>query len=89
MTEDIEVINDKAEFPEGPVLYNNKLYYVEYAGNTVMTWDGKTNSVFWKQDGIGPSAVIPTDGGEFLVTGYDSNTIIKISAEGKTVEIYD
>ncbi len=88
-TPGLEVINDQAAFPEGPVWTNGKLYYVEYAGNSVMTWDGQKNSVFWQQDGTGPSAVIPVANGEFLVTGYDSNTIIRISAEGKTIQTYD
>ena len=54
-----------------------------------MTWDGKTNTVFWKQDGCGPSAVVPTRTGEFVVTCYDSNTIGRISADGKTLPPYD
>ena len=55
-----KVLNDDAWFAEGPIWYKDKLYYVEYGRGTVMTWDGKTNTVFWKQDGCGPSAVVPT-----------------------------
>ena len=55
---DQTVINDRALFPEGPVMSNGKLLYVEYAGNTADSWDGKTNTQFWKQDGCGPSAKI-------------------------------
>ena len=29
---EIEVINDKAAFPEGPVVVDGKLYYTEYGG---------------------------------------------------------
>ena len=60
---DIKVINQDAWFPEGPIWYHGKLFYVEYGRNTVMTWDGKKNEVFWKQDGCGPSAVLPTASG--------------------------
>jgi sugar lactone lactonase YvrE len=86
---DVTVINPKAAFPEGPVWYNGELYYVEYGANTVLTWDGKSNEQFWQQDGCGPSAVIPTETGEFLVTCYDANAIARISADGKTVTMYE
>jgi sugar lactone lactonase YvrE len=86
---DVKVINDDAWFAEGPIWYQNKLFYVEYGRGTVMTWDGKKNDVFWKQDGCGPSAVAPTANGEFVVTCYDSNSIGRISADGKTLPAYD
>ena len=41
---DIKVINEKAAFPEGPAFIDGKLHYVEYGGNTVLVWDGKTNT---------------------------------------------
>lgn len=85
---DVKVINKDAWFPEGPIWYQDKLFYVEYGRNTVMTWDGKENKVFWKQDGCGPSAVLPTAAGDFVVTCYDSNSIGRISADGKTEEPY-
>lgn len=83
-----EVINPKAEFPEGPVMVGHLLYYADYGGHTVTTWDGKENKVFWKQDGCGPSAVVPYGKG-FLVTCYDSGSIVEISAQGKTVRKWD
>ncbi|RWF73771.1 MAG: hypothetical protein EOQ34_07575 [Mesorhizobium sp.] len=52
-------------------------------------WDGKKNAIFWKMDGCGPSAVLPTATGEFVVTCYDNNTIGRISADGKTLPAYD
>lgn len=85
---DIKVINADAWFPEGPIWYQGKLYYVEYGRNTIMTWDGSKNAVFWKQDGCGPSAVVVNDRGEFLTTCYDSGTIGRISADGKTMTPY-
>jgi sugar lactone lactonase YvrE len=86
---DVKVINDDAWFAEGPIWYHDQLYYVEYGRGTVMTWDGKQKHVFWKQDGCGPSAVVPTSSGEFLVTCYDSNSIGRISSDGKTLPPYD
>jgi sugar lactone lactonase YvrE len=54
----------------------------------VTTWDGAKNATFWNKAGCGPSAVIPTGRGEFLVTCYDSGTIGRISADGKDLPPY-
>lgn len=84
----IRVLNDDAHFPEGPVWYEGKLYYVEYDRNTVMTWDGERNAVFWSHAGCGPSAVVPAGRGEFLVTCYDNGTIGRIAADGTELPAY-
>jgi gluconolactonase len=86
---EVTVINDKARFPEGPLWLDGKLWYVEYGGHTIMTWDGKANAEFWKQDGCGPSAVVRAGDGSFLVTCYDSGTIARVSADGKTLGSID
>lgn len=84
----IRVLNDDVHFPEGPVWYHGKLYYVEYDRNTVTTWDGKKNTIFWSQKGCGPSAVIPTVRGDLVTTCYDNGTIGHMSADGKTLPAY-
>jgi sugar lactone lactonase YvrE len=86
--DDVKVLNDDAHFAEGPIWYHGKLYYVEYDRNSVTTWDGAKNTVFWSKKGCGPSAVIPTPRGEFLTTCYDSGTIGHISADGKDLPPY-
>ena len=80
--DDVKVLNDDAHFAEGPIWYHGKLYYVEYDRNSVTTWDGAKNTIFWSKKGCGPSAVIPTSSGEFLTTCYDSGTLGHISADG-------
>ncbi len=85
---EIKVINDKAAFPEGPAFIDGKLHYVEYGGNTIMVWDGKTNTKLWEQAGCGPSAVLPL-GDDLVVTCYDSGTIARVSKDGKTIASYD
>jgi sugar lactone lactonase YvrE len=85
---EVKVLNDDAHFAEGPIWYQGKLYYVEYDRNSVTTWDGSRNTVFWSKAGCGPSAVIPTAKGEFLTTCYDSGTIGRISADGKDLPPY-
>jgi sugar lactone lactonase YvrE len=85
---DIKVINPKSGFPEGPLWHKNKLFYAEYGSQTVKTWDGKQNQEFWRSDGCGPSAIVALPVGDFLVTCYDSGSIARISAEGKTIAEY-
>lgn len=84
----IKVINSEAAFPEGPCWHKDKLFYTEYGAHTVKTWDGETNQTFWRQDGCGPSAVVPVANDEMLVTCYDSGEIVRISSTGKTVKAY-
>jgi sugar lactone lactonase YvrE len=85
----VTVLNDDVHFPEGPIWHAGKLYYVEYDRNTVSVWDGKSNRIFAIQKGCGPSAVLVTRQGEFLTTCYDSNTIGRLSAEGRALPAYD
>jgi len=84
----VQVLNDDAHFPEGPVWYQGKLYYVEYDRNTVMTWDGKKNHVFSAEKGCGQSAVAPTARGEFVTTCYDNGSIGRMSADGTVLPAY-
>jgi gluconolactonase len=84
----VKVLNADASYPEGPVWYQGKLYYVEYDRNTVMTWDGRKNTVFSAEKGCGQSAVAPTLHGEFLTTCYDNGSIGRISADGTVLPAY-
>ncbi|THB80338.1 MAG: hypothetical protein D3926_07675 [Desulfobacteraceae bacterium] len=85
---DARVINPKSGFPEGPLWHQDKLFYVEYGSQTLMTWDGGANGQFWKMEGCGPSAVVALPTGEFLVTCYDSGKIARISPKGETLAEY-
>jgi sugar lactone lactonase YvrE len=84
----VRVLNDDVHFPEGPVWYHGKLYYVEYDRNSVTTWDGKKNAIFWSQKGCGPSAVVPTVRGDLVTTCYDNGSIGHMSADGKELPAY-
>jgi len=85
---EVRVLNDDAHFPEGPVWYHGKLYYVEYDRSAVMVWDGSKNSVFSAEKGCGQSAVVPTVRGEFLTTCYDNGSIGRMSADGTVLPAY-
>lgn len=82
---DVTVIDADAHFPEGPAVVDGALWYVEYAGQTLMRWDGELTEV-WKRDGCGPSAALPFHG-DFLITCYDSGEIARVSAAGETVSV--
>jgi len=84
----VSVLNADAYYPEGPIWYQDRLYYVEYGRNAVMVWDGKKNLVFASQPGCGQSAVVPTARGEFLTTCYDNGTIGRMAADGKLLPSY-
>jgi sugar lactone lactonase YvrE len=84
----IRILNGDVHFPEGPIWYHGKLYYVEYDRNSVGTWDGEKNTMFWVKQGCGPSAVIPTVRGDFMVTCYDNGTIGRVSSDGKDLPAY-
>jgi gluconolactonase len=83
---EVEVIDPEASFPEGPLWHDGRLYYVEYGADTVMIWDGKASTKVWQQDGCGPSAVVEAGDGNFLITCYDANTLVRISPEGETLD---
>jgi len=80
------VIDDEAFFPEGPSVVDGALYYVEYAGQTLMRWDGETLREVWRREGCGPSAAEPFHG-DFLITCYDSGEIARVSMTGETVAV--
>ncbi|WP_284944536.1 SMP-30/gluconolactonase/LRE family protein [Acidisoma cladoniae] len=84
----IKILNSDVHYPEGPVWYNGKLYYIEYDRNTVDTWDGKKNAIFASQKGCGQSAVVNTANGEFVTTCYDNGTIGRMAADGKQLPAY-
>lgn len=85
---DIKVINDKAAYPDGPIFIDGKLYYTENAGSSIDTWDGRINSVFWRSDGCGPSA-IQLLGADLVVACSINNSIARVARDGKTVATYD
>lgn len=88
LADDVTVIDPAAFFPEGPVMLEGKLYYAQYSGNVASVWDGTTKTDFWKEDGCGPSAVVPM-GANFGITCYDNGTLKVISPTGETVASYD
>ena len=81
------LINPDSYYPESPQWVDGRLYYVEFSKDRVMVWDPKSgNTEFWKSPGCGPAAVLHTPTGEFWVTCYNQNALVRISASGKELK---
>jgi gluconolactonase len=85
---DVQVINEASYFPEGPLWHDGQLYYVEYSAHTLVTWDGKENRQIWRQQGCGPSAVVEGGDGNFLITCYDADHLVRVTPAGATLETF-
>jgi gluconolactonase len=82
-----KVIVSDALFPEGPLMKDGVLYFVEYGGHRIRTWDGNETKLFWSQDGCGPSAIVEL-GANYAVTCYDRGQMAVVSPEGKTLSLH-
>ena len=83
---EIRAVNKQSYFPEGPVWFEGKLYYVEYGKDRVMVWDGKTNEVVWTQKGCGANGLAINPDKTFWVACNAGNTIAKIDLAGHTLD---
>lgn len=81
------VINANASLPEGPLVRDGNLLYVEFGADTVDRWDGKTTTVFWRQPGCGPTAIVPFGKG-YVISCYQTRQIVQVSAQGKTLAAF-
>lgn len=84
----MEIITNQALFPEGPLVRDGVLYYAEYGGNRVSSWDGSNISVLWSREGSGPSA-IGAFGENFVVACFSSNEVAIVARDGRTLGIID
>jgi sugar lactone lactonase YvrE len=83
----VVTLDGHAAYPEGPLWKDNQLFYVEYAGPGVKTWDGKDIAVYWRKPGCGASGLIGYHG-HLLVACYDSNTLVEID-HGAEIRVFD
>ncbi|MBV8144223.1 MAG: SMP-30/gluconolactonase/LRE family protein [Gammaproteobacteria bacterium] len=80
----LTIVDSEARYPEGPLWRDGKLLYVEYATGNIRSWDGTRVTVYWHQEGCGPSALIPFNG-RLLVACYDTNSLVELGEGGKEV----
>ena len=84
----LEVIDSHALYPEGPLWWHGKLYYVEYAGNGIKTWNGKGTDYFWKKLHCGPNGLVTFGPGDILVACYDGNFLVELDRQGREVRTF-
>ena len=79
-------IDPDAHYPEGPLWYQGKLFYVEYSASNIKVWDGRQARIWWHRDKCGANSVI-VRGDHFLVACYDENVLVELDAAGKTQRV--
>ena len=86
---EIAVVAKNVKFPEGPLWFDGSLLFVEYGGHTILRLaaDGSLTRV-WERLGCGPAALVEA-GTDLLVTCYDENSLVGVSATGETLQVYD
>jgi sugar lactone lactonase YvrE len=87
----INIVADGLNFPEGPAWSERDqlLYFVEWRGNRVLSWDGwGVDHVFSPEAGGGPSGLGLSPEGNFWLCLYDARKLALYSPRGeKLIEI--
>jgi gluconolactonase len=84
-----EVIADGLKFPEGPLLVNGKLHWVEYAGNSLMRLDGDTKVTVHQQNGCGHNGLSHAPNKQLALVCYESSEILYLDYDGNVIERID
>ena len=82
------ILDNAAVYPEAPLWHSGVLFYVEYAGNDIKSWDGSNVRRYWKKEGCGPSGLIEFGKGHLLVACYDANSLIELDEHGGEVRAF-
>ncbi len=82
------VVDKAAVYPEAPLWHNDMLFYVEYAGSDIKTWDGSSVRRYWKKEGCGPSGLIEFGKRHLLVACYDANSLVELDEHGGEVRTF-
>lgn len=73
-------------WPEGPTWHQGELYYVAYGSGEIMRVREGQAETFWHKDGCGPTGLLSKPTGDLMVSCHDSNEILRVSSNGKTME---
>jgi hypothetical protein len=77
-----------AQYPEGALWHEGRLYYEEMWPNLVRVSDLSTTRTLWSMNGCGPVNIAPYRG-EFVVLCHLGNSLVRVSHEGKTIAVID
>lgn len=86
---DTVLVDATAAYPEGPLWWDGKLLYVEYAGPGIKVWDGKHARSYWNGEHCGASGLIGYRHDHILVACYDANEIVELDRTGKRIRTLD
>lgn len=81
----LAVIDAHALYPEGPLWWHGKLYFVEYAGSDIKVYNGSKISVFWRKTHCGPNGLVPFGKDDILVACYDGNYLVELNRNGRQI----
>ena len=85
----VVAIDPDARYPEGPLWDQGRLLYVEYAADTIKSWDGKKASVWWHKAHCGSNGLIHFQHDHILVACYDGNYLVELDKDGHEIRTID
>ncbi len=72
-----------ANYPEGPIWHNTKLYYAEMSSDRVAVLDQDKPRTFWKEKNCGPTSISRYQGNSFLILCHLAAKLVILSDQGK------
>ena len=77
-----------AAYPEGPLWFRDRLYFVEYAAGDIQSWDGQRLRTVWEDRSCGPSGLIAFGKDHLLVACYDARSVVELDHDGHVVRTF-
>jgi len=78
-----------ADYPEGPLWHEGRLFYGEMTRDRVMVSDLAHTALFWQFPGCGPVSVAPYRADELLVLCHLSHNLARLSSSGALLALID
>ena len=72
----------EADYPEGPLIVRDSVYFAEMHRDRIVIWEGTQNRVFYRRKGCGPTALAPYAEG-FAILCHLTNEIHIVDDHGR------
>ena len=79
----------QANYPEGALWHDGRLFYEEMADDIVRVSDLKTRRTFWRKQGCGPVNIAPYRDDEYLVLCHLAHAVVRVSRKGQTIAVIE
>jgi len=76
-----EIIDANADYPEGPLWREGKLYYAEMGADRVASFSDGRKAIVWRERGCGPTSLAPWGDG-LLVLCHRAPGLVALNATG-------